>query len=337
MKNKIHIWNLPTKQIYIKLKSPFRENFFDKAYKKFGSWEKLGNCLQVKRGDTLLARNWKNGLSCCPLSTIIKISTIIGSRKEEIEMNILELRNKTSINKRGGNSGKPIINPKLPIIIDKNFADILGHICGDGSIVRKNPEKGISLKYSNSEPKLIQEFQKSIKEVFGDVDVNIQVRDGPTYRRKNYLLQYPTIISLYILSVFDCKSGDNKSIPNIIFELSQEEKCSFLKALFDDEGSVNIKDKSISIGLKPLNQIEALKKLLITLDFLPTNIFWTGGINRIKVGKQKDILLFKDLIGFDHPGKKEKLDLIIKNGWKFLRNSNRPEMISCLKKGENNE
>ena len=48
MKNKIHIWNLPIERVYIKLKDGFREEFFEKAHKKFGSWTKLGKFLNVK-------------------------------------------------------------------------------------------------------------------------------------------------------------------------------------------------------------------------------------------------------------------------------------------------
>jgi len=336
MKTLIHVWDLPIEKVYIKLRGRFREQFLEAAHQKFGTWDRLAKFLEVKRGDTLLARNWKNGLCCCPLSIIFKISNKLNISKNKIEKNIKEIKFKTKLEKRGGNSGKPIINPKLLIEINKDFVEILGHICGDGTIIRKNPKKGISLKYINSEPSLINSFQEKMKKIFGEIDANIQIRNGPGYRRKNFCLQYPSIISLFILSVFDYKTGEEMDIPNFIFELPEKAKFSFLRALFDDEGTVNIKEKRIVIGLKPQKPIEQIRNLLIYLKFHPTKIYESGNILKISLQKKKDIILFNKIIGFKHPLKQRKLNLIIEKGWKFDRYINsKQEIISFLE--ERNE
>lgn len=334
MKNEIHIWNLPIEKIYIKLKNPFREKFFEYLHKKFGSWIKAGKFLKVKRGDTLLAKNWKSGQCCCPLAIIFKISKILGISKDEIENNIKEIKYKTKLNKRGGSSGKPIMNPNLPININEDFVEILGHICGDGTITRNNPKKGIALKYINSEPTLIKSFQKKIKKIFGNISANIQVRSGKGYRRKNYVLQYPTIISCFVLSVFNYKAKEEMELPNFIFKMSKKSKCSFLRALFDDEGTVNIKEKRIVIGLKPQKPIEEIRNLLIHLKFHPTKIYKSGNILKISLQKNKDIILFNKIVGFKHPNKRKKLDIIINKGWKFdryIKGIARNKIISFLK------
>src|SRR3989344_2754125 len=121
----IHIWDLPTEHIYIKFNEVFRENFFKLAHKKFGNFNLVGRFLNVKRPDKT----------------------------------IVEIRHKTNLCKRGGSSGKPIINPKLPVVVNEDFAEILGHICGDGTISKSNPKKGLSFNYINSEPTLIESFQ----------------------------------------------------------------------------------------------------------------------------------------------------------------------------------
>ncbi|HUS51303.1 MAG TPA: LAGLIDADG family homing endonuclease [Candidatus Paceibacterota bacterium] len=320
MKTKIHIWDLPIEKVYVKLRGGFREHFFEAAHQKFGTWDRLAKFLEVKRGDTLLARNWKNGLCCCPLSIIFEISNKLDISKNKIEKNIKEIKFKTKKEGRGGNSGKPIINPKLPIEINKDFIEVLGHICGDGTIIRKNPKKGIKLGYINSEPKLIESFQEKIKRIFGEIEANVQIRNGPRYRRKNYYLQYPSIISLFILSVFDYKTKDNMDLPDFIFNASKERKCAFLRALFDDEGSVSVRHKAITINLKPYNPLKKVRELLIELGFNPSRIIESGRVNRIGIHRKDDILLFKKIIGFKYPLKEEKLDLIIKNGWKFNAN-----------------
>lgn len=335
MKNEIHVWNLPIEKVYVKLKDGFREEFFEKVHKKFGSWTKLGNFLNVKRGDTTLAKNWKQGQCCCPLVIIFKISKILNISKKDIEKNIKEIKSKTNLIGRGGNSGKPIVNPKLPIKIDEEFAEVLGHICGDGTITKISPKKGIALKYINSEPKLIEFFQKKIKKIFGDIEANVQIRDGGGYRKKNYVLQYPTIISLFVLSVFNYQTKDKMTLPSFISKMSKKSRCYFLRALFDDEGTISIKEKRIVIGLKPRKPTEDIKDLLLGLGFYPTKIYKSGNILKISLQKKRDIFLFKKIIGFKHTSKKEKLDLIIKKDWKFDRNFNQEteqKIILSLKK-----
>mgnify|MGYP001579314068 CR=1 FL=1 len=75
MKKEIHIWDLPSEKVYIQLKDNYREAFFDKAYKKFNNWRLLGEHLKIKRGDTIIARNWKQGKCCYPLSITLKLLT----------------------------------------------------------------------------------------------------------------------------------------------------------------------------------------------------------------------------------------------------------------------
>ena len=266
MNRYIHIWNLPIERVYVQFKEGFREDFFNKAYNKFNSWNDLGKFLDVKRADTTIARNWKNGTNCYPLTIIFKIGKLVDISKEEIEKNIIQIRCKTKLDKRGGSSGKPINNPKLPIKIDKNFVEMLGHICGDGSIPTKYSKKGIKLLYVNSEPKLVESFQYLIKEIFGDIEPKIYIREGieygKKYNRPNYAIQYPTILSLFVLSVFDYKVGDDMNLPNFINKLSFEEKCVFLRALYDDEGYVSIKYRLVRIGLKPYNVVKDINNLL---------------------------------------------------------------------------
>ena len=155
MKRRIHVWDLPKNKIYVQFNEDFRKNLFNLAIKEFGSFVKLGKFLNVKRADTTIATNWRNGTNCCPLDLMIKLANKISVPLKELEKNIKEVRYKSNIHKRGGNSGKPIINPKLPIVIDDNFAEILGHICGDGTISRSNIKKGIYLKYINLKSAII--------------------------------------------------------------------------------------------------------------------------------------------------------------------------------------
>ncbi|MEK6933114.1 MAG: hypothetical protein AABW56_04975 [Nanoarchaeota archaeon] len=61
IKKEIHLWDLNTNFIYIKLRDGFREEFFNKVRKRFITWKEAGKYFGIKRGDTLLAINWKKG------------------------------------------------------------------------------------------------------------------------------------------------------------------------------------------------------------------------------------------------------------------------------------
>lgn len=326
----IHIWNLPIDKIYVKFNKEFREKFFNLAHKRFGNFNLIGKFLNIKRADTTLAINWRKGTNCCPLNLMIKLANKIEIPLIELEKNIKEIRYKTKINKRGGSSGKPIINPKLPIRISEDFAEMLGHICGDGSISRSHPEKGSSFRYTNSEPILIENFQKLIKKVFGEIEPNIQIRKGGNYTRPNYYLQYPSIMSAFVLSVFDYKADKEMDVPSFIFNMSKESKARFLRAIFDDEGCVEEKNKKIQFGLKPINPLLNIKELLNEFN-IKTGKIHKRITNSFEIAEQNSILLFNKIIGFKHPKKIKRLNNIIKKGWRFKRYYNNEAKNKIIK------
>ena len=320
----IHIWDLPTEHIYIKFNEVFRENFFKLAHKKFGNFNLVGRFLNVKRPDTTIAKNWRYGTNCCPLGLMIKLSNEIRVPLEELEKNIVEIRHKTNLCKRGGSSGKPIINPKLPVVVNEDFAEILGHICGDGTISKSNPKKGLSFNYINSELSLIEFFQNLMRIVFGEIEPNIIRRNGVHYKRENYVLQYPSIVSLFVLNVFDYKTDADMELPSFLGYMPTQAKARFLRAMFDDESCVQVNSKAILFGLKPLKPVLDVMKLLNEFGIRTGRIHkYTKGIyNKFEIADQSSILKFKIFIGFKHPEKIRKLNRIIENGWRFERYCN---------------
>lgn len=324
IKTEIHVWDLPLDWVYIKLNTAFSSALFEKARLKFSSYSRLGTFLGVKRGDTTIAENWRRGKGCYPLYKIIALGNHLDISLPELEANICEIKTKTALNKRGGNSGKSIFNPKLPIVINEDFAELVGHLCGDGHVSRSNPKKGQVLTYTNSEPALIHRFRNLIKNIFGEIEPNIITRTGKGYLRPNYCLQYPSIISEFVIAIFDIRPNDNKRVPTFLFSLSNEAKARFLQAMFDDEGSVLIgKKRKIQIGLRPRHQIEIVQQLLGDFRIKTGNILkCKSPYHRIEIAEQDSVKRFRELIGFVHPQKITRLEYIIKKGWKFKRYDN---------------
>jgi len=336
VKRTIHIWELPVNRVYINLRKDFREDLFNAAKVTFGTWDKLGKYLGVPRGDTTIACNWKGGKHCFPLIKALMVCKLAKVSKYELEKNIIEIRSKTKLLGRGGNSGKPIKKPKLPIKINEDFIELLGHICGDGSIV-KTSNKGMGLKYINSEPLLIESFQKLVKQIFGDVEPNVQTRSHkPHYRRPNYYLQYSTILSLFILTVFYYRTGKDMLLPPFIFECSTKEKCKFLRALFDDEGSALVRNKRIQFVIKPEKPFSDIRNLVSSNGIHVSKSYtMKNGVHKFEIASGDGVQKFAKLIGFKHPTKKQKLDKIIQTGWKFKRYPNgfvKIKIFSILKR-----
>ena len=337
IKKEIHLWDLNTSFIYVKLKNGFRENFFNKIREGFLTWKEAGKCFDIKRGDTTLAINWKNGETCCPLNKIFEMADYIYLEKEIIEKNIIEMRFKKFLNKRGGSSGKPIKNPKIPILIDEDFAEILGHICGDGCMKKDYLNKGGKIGYINSEPKLIEDFKNLVKKVFGDIEPYVNIRDErtkvkfgkPRYTKANYYIVYPTILVLVFLSVFKGKEKELELPKEVLYNDSL--KKTFIRAIFDDEANIIVKNKKIQVGMISENFVIDLKNMLNDLGLrttkimkreMETNLSKNYKYYRFEVLGSESIKKFKEEIGFKHPLKSKRLDEIIENGWKFDRYPN---------------
>ncbi|MDP3918867.1 MAG: LAGLIDADG family homing endonuclease [Nanoarchaeota archaeon] len=336
MKRRIHVWDLPINKIYIQLSPEFREYFFKRIHNHFGSWRLVGDYVGMRRGDSTICINWRKGMNCYPLSTILELSETINISKRIIEENIIEIKYKTKLNKRGGNSGKSLYNPKFPIKINEYFVEILGHICGDGSIPTKTPHKGIKTIYVNSQPELIKEFKTFVQDVFGDIEPKCYTRDTIGYRRPNYSLNYPSIISIIILSVFDYKVDSEMLLPEFISELTNKEKSKFLRAIFDDEGTVYLgtNKRNIKLGMKPKLVVIGICNLLRDLDIYPSRIYTPeNGMHNIEISGKSNIIKFSQRIGFKHPIKEAKLKKVINLGWKFERippNETKEKIIGYL-------
>ena len=318
-KREIHIWDLPTNKIYIKLKDNFREQLFKKAYKKEKNWNKLGKKIKVKRPDTLLARDWKRGSCSFPLETAIKLCKIANISTLDLESNLEEIRYKKRLNKRGGNSGKPLKKPKFPIKVDRDFIEIIGHICGDGSIPKSKKRTAIPLCYINSQPELLENFKMLINKVFGEIEPAVSIRDDPAhYTRPNYYLRYPTLLSTIVLIVFKGKQYPLE-FPSYLLKTKEKQKV-FLKAIYDDEGYIPKKDKKIIVGMKSKQFIEGCKNILKEIGIKTGSIHKKEEFYIIEVAEGDSIKKFSEEVKIIHPMKIDRLNKIIKRGWKFKRN-----------------
>ncbi|MCR4368719.1 MAG: hypothetical protein NUV67_02320 [archaeon] len=158
----------------------------------------------------------------------MQLSKISGIEKEEIEQNILFTRTR---------HGKKL-SLTYPIISTPNLASLVAHVFGDGTIGAKKRQ----FEYANFNKELIKAVEHETKLVFG----------APIISRKNKSITFPSIVGDILLEFGAPVAPKNYSrhqIPEWVRQGSLEEKRSFLRALFDDDGSAMFSDGYRSAGV----------------------------------------------------------------------------------------
>ena len=288
---KFHIQHFPSERIRILFKD--NNAFLDENIKYFGSKQELAYFLSVS---PQLIDHWKKPNRFIPLSSIKKIVS-----KRKLDWDKIE---KKIIAYKGPNLSNIITNPKLPIIESPELFAIIGHLIGDGS-VNKN---GIPI-YTNKDKTLIENFHKLVNSVFG----NIQ---GKLYKTNSDCYQYTSskIISDLLYSFYKIKFDTyNSRIPKRVEKLPPKFSILLIKALTDDEGSVDLNHR-ITLFLRNKYILKSIRALLIKkLGF--SNI--SSVIQKTKLDyylaiRSKDIEKYFNIIGFNHPIKNKILSDIIK-------------------------
>ncbi len=198
----------------------------------------------------------------------------------------------------------------------KVLSRLVAHLMGDGCVTKKY------FAYYNKNQTLINNFQNDVSTLFENVHFTKGITNsGTTFR----MVQNKPIREFFLTLLEDYKSFSLK-MPKFVnnFNLQKE----FLKALYDDEGSVGLRvfkktgeiKRSITLSSNSLRLISEIKEIL-------NNSF---GISSNKIGKYiktKDSKIFtnyvlcitsksnfekfRDNIGFSHPEKTKKLDTMI--------------------------
>ncbi len=206
---------------------------------------------------------------------------------------------KTKGGKNSTGSTKTINKPKL----DKNLAEIVGIVLGDGSIYA-NQTKGVyQVRVTgniNNEQKYISEYVKPLFEsLFGVF--------GKIILKPEYGAVYLTFSSKELVLFFDrigVYTSIKKKASGIPSWIKKEEEFSVacIRGLVDTDGSVyrlSKKDPHLKrISFKNTNKtlLEDFRMCLIKLDFHPSKVIF----NNVFLTRKNDIKRFADKIGFSN-------------------------------------
>ena len=151
------------------------------------------------------------------------------------------------------------------------------------------------------------------------------------FNEKKYHVQrisFPKVITDILAHILNVQFSYPDRLPSVLFSASKKCKRAFLRAMFDDEGTV-----STNIGICIHNEeiILSIKDLLLELGI------HTGTINRASYRTRKGIKIrlglnisvksaksFKKLIGFSHPIKSKNLNILIETWERKIYERTRP-------------
>jgi len=309
MKKLVSLENLPS-IFHINLDKKFRESLFEKA-RNNETWTSLSKKINysrtrldcLKRGyRTIHNKKEKNLLS---VNLLKKLSMISDTSLQEIEKHIISIR---------VGRGR-CYSLKLPICESPELASIVAHSLGDGHL------RDRVFVYFNERMELIQNVKDNIEYVFGKIKPKIYYEQHNSIR-----IVFPSIISriLFLIgSVRFNKTLQNFDVPKWIKNGSKEIKASFIRGLFDDEASADIKQREIIFQMSNnkkfiLSLLEILKEFRIQSTIRISRKYKDKNNNEkvmygFTLGKFENLLNYKKYIGFHHLKKQSILSNILEN------------------------
>ncbi len=294
----------------IRIKDSFRAYIFKKVLEKV-FMQDLSKRLNYSR-KTIEA--WRRGYSYTgggKVQRFIKVEIV----KKLLKISEIDLE-KTEKSVEGINANALTVKIRLPIKTSKELASIIGHCFGDGYV-----GSGY-FGYFNKNKHLINEVRKNMELTFN-------ITGNVIKSRGVYFLYFPSVLSK-LLTLIGASLGNKikqkLQVPQWIKNGSKELKAAFLRALFDDEGSVKFDgyDRSIHFRLSKNDSlliqhkefIKVIQSLLFDLGVETTDLHEYKGKNgvngkTINVGfsihGRVNLKFFLDEIGFKHPRKMKTL------------------------------
>jgi len=233
----------------------------------------------------------------------------------------------------GMKSGKRIPNP-FPLNLDENVAYVVGHLYGDGGIGLGKSDR-YRVHYTNKNKYLLGLFIRKIKKAFPIEDV---WKSKPNIVSKAITIVIPSVIGYILFKMGVIAFGERKEIPLFIKKSNKKIKGAFLRALFDDDGTLSLPAKEISLissGNFIFDIQNLLKSIGIRSKIVKINYSQGAQIFKLYINSRLMFIKFKKFVGFLHPIKKRKLKKLI-NSYQvnaFPKNYTRKKIIKILKTG----
>ncbi len=246
MRNKIHIWQLPSTKIYVLLESIYRNEvisdalekakklrimnnkdkyrklllWLNKQSKRYGINSKFGiSDIQLwNKGSRIDHRTDKKHPKYMPLWVAIELTKFANHNLKELERKVTSYRL--------GGKGGILTNLKLPIKITPELDTLIVNLICDGSYYG-------TPKYFNTDAILRKNFLQKIRNCFGDFEYK-SYEDGKHIR-------IPGVVGAILKHFYKVESFHSllARLPKKLFEHSLLHKFACLLAYIADDGSIS--------------------------------------------------------------------------------------------------
>ena len=200
------------------------------------------------------------------------------------------------------------------------LARIVAHICGDGYVLiynkRRNEKelaihprinkirKIYSIRYVNKEDALVKQFVHDVKKEFDRKVVSLKKHEHEVSGKRIYSL----------LTYLGAAKSFTWFISEHIINASDNIRIEWLKAFFDDESHVSLRNKRIVLNMVNKKGLEQVQALLKDFDIKSTlngpykcRQFFSYHLNIYRTSVRE----YAKSIGFYHPKKRKYLQIMI--------------------------
>jgi len=203
----------------------------------------------------------------------------------------------------------------FPKVINKEFAQFLGYLIGDGTVERDR------ITLFDSDPKMLGIYQNLSNRAFG-IEGSLKNREGKNYWHLRICNR--ELVKALQEHFPEAVRSHEKDIPPAIFTLENDVLAGFLRGLFDAEGYVNSSSNRIGITTNRERMMRSLQLMLLRFGILSSfcpvsgKSFAKKQKYSVTIDDRESLERFSSQIGFS--GRKAKeLGLIIKKRDKMSR------------------
>jgi len=215
-------------------------------------------------------------------------------------------------------------------MISKEFARCLAKISGDGNLRPRH------VRYNNTCAVLLQEFKEDMVKEFGELHF--------TEGKVNTGTPFVVASRVWIVKRFLEQLPDFRSsaiyIPDSVKEADEDVQAAYLRSFYDDEGCAALRlyekgnewKRNITLTSNSFRILEDVKCLLLISFGIKTNSIIRNGKGDayvLSITGKGNIAKFKERIGFLHPLKVRRLDLMVES---YQATSKNKELFDDIKK-----
>ncbi len=200
-------------------------------------------------------------------------------------------------------------NINLPTTLNKEFAQFLGYLIGDGCIETDR------VTFFEQNKQLALTYQKKFNQFF-KINSSYRFRESKNY----YQIRFTSrpLVRLIKEEFPEIRKALDSEIPKKILLSDNRIVAAFLRGLFDADGFVNIK-RGVALGINNKKLAQHTQLALLRFSILSSLLEYDNKANKysnnprftVDITEKKSIQLFKKHIGFSFHEKANKLNAII--------------------------